>query len=172
MPIPPAIEDIRSKLSANDASTIIFKLSTELELLLGNTTNLSGSIMDLLHKSKILYDNQVFRVSDSIIVKLTNEDDGRNEYLSLKYLHEQLPRFPVPQQRGLIQFGSLFLLFTAFIPGVDLEEAWPRLDDAHKRNISSQLDTIFLELRSLPFPEHSPLGGVGGNGCKDVRRGI
>jgi hypothetical protein len=63
-------------------------------------------------------------------------------------------------------------MFTTCVPGLDLERAWPRLDDNQKRSISTQLDTLFSDLRSLPFSENSPLGGIGGEGCKDARRAL
>lgn len=64
------------------------------------------------------------------------------------------------------------LLFTTFIRGLNLEKAWPRLDDVQKRNIGRQLNDFFSELRSLPFPAGMLLGGARGEGCKDARRGI
>jgi len=60
----------------------------------------------------------------------------------------------------------------SFMPGLGLEEAWLGFEDHQKRDISCQLDDILSELRSLPFPENQPLGGVQGEGCKDMRRNI
>ncbi|KAL4937125.1 hypothetical protein BDV06DRAFT_216137 [Aspergillus oleicola] len=37
-------------------------------------------------------------------------------------------------------------------------------------NIWRSLDKILIDLRSLPFTPGTPLGGIGGEGCKDVRR--
>lgn len=41
-----------------------------------------------------------------------------------------------------------------------------------KHSISSQLDTLFCWLKSIPFPDNTPLGSLQGGGCKDARRGI
>ena len=113
-----------------------------------------------------------FRVSDSLAAKVTLEQHILAEYPTLEYLKRHLPAFPAPKLHGVIRIGLYGVLFTTFIPGLDLEKAWPRLDDAEKRSISSQLDTLLSELRLLPFPTDTPLGGVEKQGCKDGRRGI
>jgi hypothetical protein len=68
--------------------------------------------------------------------------------------------------------SKFYLIFMTFISGLDLEEAWPQLEDHQKRDISGQLDVILSDLRSLPFPKNQSLGGVQGEGCKDARRNI
>lgn len=55
------------------------------------------------------------------------------------------------------------------MPDLDLEEAWPQFNMAQEQDISSQLDVLFSELRSLPFPEDGRLGGIQGEPCKDAR---
>uniref|UniRef100_A0A8H7K4H1 Aminoglycoside phosphotransferase domain-containing protein n=1 Tax=Bionectria ochroleuca TaxID=29856 RepID=A0A8H7K4H1_BIOOC len=60
----------------------------------------------------------------------------------------------------------------SLIPGVNLEGIWSKLDSREKENIRSQLDSLLSSLRSLPCPADRPLGGVQGEGCKDIRRGL
>lgn len=161
-----------------DPATIIFELSAELEALLQTHDDLSEAIIDLLAESEVLYECawaasvMVFRVSKSITVKITNAGCAVTEYRSLSYLKDRLPDFPAPRPHGLIRLGIFHLLFTTFIPGLDLEKAWPQLEDTQKTGVSTQLDALLCNLRSLPFPHGTPLGGVQGEGCKDMRRGV
>lgn len=113
----------------------------------------------------------VFRVSDGIVAKVTSEEHITTEYRTLPYLQEHLPCFPAPRLHGVIRIGWYSLLFTSFVSGLDLEKAWPQLDNAQKRSISTQLDKLLVELRSLPYPPDAPLGRVDGQGCQDRRRG-
>ncbi|GAB1312096.1 hypothetical protein MFIFM68171_02306 [Madurella fahalii] len=113
-----------------------------------------------------------FRVSNGIAAKATIEQHILAEYPTLAYLQQHLPDFPAPRLHGVVRIGTYGLLFTTYIPGLDLEKAWPKLGDAEKRSISSQLDVLLQKLRSFPLPENSPLGGVSGQGCKDGRRAI
>lgn len=114
---------------------------------------------------------KVVRVGEGHVVKATNDEtSARTEYHGLKYLQKCLPSFPAPRGHGLISSKGLWLLFTTWIPGLTLEKAWSRLEGIQKRNISGQLDTLFSSLRSLPFPENTPLGGIDGQGCRDARR--
>lgn len=57
-----------------------------------------------------------------------------------------------------------------YLPSKTLSEIWPTLDLAQKLSIQEQLNTIMVDLRSLPFNPGTLLGGVGGEGCKDIRR--
>jgi aminoglycoside phosphotransferase (APT) family kinase protein len=132
--------------------------------------------VNLLAEGEVLYTGlspasvMVFRVAKGIAVKITDEDSVVTEVASLLYLKEHLSDFPAPKPLGAVRFGIFCLLFTTFIPGLDLERAWPRLDASQKSSISTQLDTLFSDLRSLPVPENRPPGGVNGDGCKDARR--
>ncbi|KAI5865516.1 kinase-like domain-containing protein [Durotheca rogersii] len=169
--------DIRSRLCITDPSTIICELSTEVGGLLRIAGSLSEAIISLLDESEVLYkcawaaSVMVFKVSETIVLKVTDEGFATTEYHSLSFLQQHLPAFPAPRPHGLVRIRKYGLLFTTFIPGQNLEQAWPQLDNAQKRSISSQLDTLFSDLRRLPFPANTPLGGVQGDGCKDGRRG-
>lgn len=96
--------------------------------------------------------------------------DDTTEYTSLQYLREKKPAVPVPEPLGLVRLGDPFLMFMSLVPGQNLEKAWPQLDERMKRSVQYQLDNIFTDLRSLPYPKEMPFGGVGGEGCKDLRR--
>jgi aminoglycoside phosphotransferase (APT) family kinase protein len=56
-----------------------------------------------------------------------------------------------------------------YFPSMTLEVAWPKLTHEDKGHIQSQLNDIFMKLRSLPGDGHS-LGGVWGEGVKDDHR--
>lgn len=114
----------------------------------------------------------VLRASESIAVKVVRDVDNITEYTSIQYLWDQKPSIPAPQPHGLVKISKFYLIFMTFISGLDLEEAWPQLEDYQKQDISAQLDVILSDLRSLPFPRNQPLGGVQGEGCKDARRNI
>ena len=114
----------------------------------------------------------VFRISEGLVAKVTVERQMITESRTLPYLQEHLPHFPVPRLHGVIRIGQYGLLFTPFVPGLDLKKAWPQLDDVQKRSISTQIDKLLIELRSLPFPPNTPLGGVDERRCKDTRRAV
>ncbi|KAB5566130.1 kinase-like domain-containing protein [Coniochaeta sp. 2T2.1] len=171
------VNDIRSRLCTSDEVTVISELQPEVACLLNNQEPLSEAIVNLLAEAEVLYEGAaasvvVFRLPNDVAVKIANEDSLAMEHASLSYLKEHLPNFPTPKPLGLVRFGIHCLLFTTFISGLDLERAWPRLDTSQKSSISDQLDALFSELRSLPFPDNMPLGGVSGDGCKDGRRAI
>lgn len=155
-------------------------LSPELRDLLGHDDEqLSEAVIKLLDASESLYKSvwaascMVFRVSEGIVAKVTVEKHLTTEYRTLPYLQEHLPHFPAPRLHGVIRIKQYGLLFSSFIPGLDLEKVWPQLDDVQKRSVSAQLDKLLVDLRSsLPFPPNTPLGGLEGMGCKDGRRGI
>lgn len=153
--------------------SVLFPLSEELDGLLPSQENLSDALLALLAQGEVLYSTppaMVLRVGENIAAKITSEPHTKNEHFSLQYLQEQLPTFPAPRPYGLVRFHNYFVLFTTYIPGLDLEKAWPQLDDTQKQNISTQLDKIFISLRSLPFPKDTPLGDIQGEGCMDSRR--
>jgi hypothetical protein len=170
--------DIRSRLCSTHPSTVVSDLSDDLREVLGDFQDLSEAIIQLLADSDVLYTSpfaaccMVFRVSEGIAVKVTVDEYIQTEYRTLAYLQEHLPNFPAPKLHGVIRLGRCGLLFSSLIPGTDLDKAWPQLADADKRAISAELDSLLADLRSLPHSPGTPLGGVGGQGCKDTRRFI
>lgn len=168
---------IRSRLNFKDQATIIAELSTEVEDLLRPGPSLTEALGNLLENGELLYEGaaasvMVFKLNENIAVKVTNKAAATTEQRSLSYLREHLPNFPAPRLHGLVRLGSSYLLFTTFVPGRDLEKVWPQLNHSEKKAISYQLESLFLQLKSLTCPANTPLGGIGGEGCKDLRRGI
>jgi aminoglycoside phosphotransferase (APT) family kinase protein len=98
--------------------------------------------------------------------------DDSAEYTTLQYLEKFVPRVPAPRPLGLVRFGECVLLFISLMPGTTLETAWHELDSSLKRSVQEQLNDIFVELRSLTRPDDMPLGGVAGEGCKDLKRNV
>ncbi|KAI8710904.1 APH domain-containing protein [Fusarium sp. LHS14.1] len=173
----PKHHTIRSRLNVKDQATIIAELSTEVEALLQSGPSLSETLVNLLENGELLYEGaaasvMVFKLNENIAVKVTSKAAATTEQRSLLYLREHLPNFPAPRPHGLVSLGLSYLLFTTFIPGRDLGKVWPQLNHSEKQVISDQLESLFLQLRSLPCPANTPLGGIGGEGCKDLRRGI
>ncbi|RSL48263.1 hypothetical protein CEP54_013028 [Fusarium duplospermum] len=171
----PLNRDIRAQIHATDPSSVIFKPSAELEALLHEDLGLSEGIVNLLADSEVLYTAAsitVFKLNEALVVKITSET-ALTEHRSLAFLQENLPSFPAPRPHGLIRLGHFYLLFTTFIPGLDLDKVWPRLNRNQKQNITDQLGVLFSQLRSLPYLAPTPLGDVqGGDGCRDLRRDL
>lgn len=171
-------DEIKSHLSADDKCTIIHGLSSEVQTLLSPVLSLPDAIFSLLEDSEVLYTGllasivTVFRVSDTIALKVTTQKSAVRESRTLHYLEEHLPDFPAPRSHGLIQLGRYCLLFMTFMGSHSLKEVWPQLDNAQKRGISTQLDNLMLRLRSLPRPENSPFGDPADGKCVDARRAI
>ncbi|KAH6719269.1 hypothetical protein BKA61DRAFT_629988 [Leptodontidium sp. MPI-SDFR-AT-0119] len=170
--------DTRSLLQESDTAIIVSTLSDDVKKLLTVDDDLPRAIKELLGRSEVLFQyphgfsTMVLRASEAIAVKVTRDVDNITEYTSMQYLWDQKPSIPAPRPLGLVKMGKFYLIFMTFISGLDLEEAWPQLEDHQKRDISSQLDVILSDLRSLPFPKNQSLGGVQGEGCKDARRNI
>jgi hypothetical protein len=170
-------DDVRKCLSADDDYTIIEALSPDIRALLSPLVSLPDAIVSLLAESETIFTGlcaaivTVFRVSDTIALKVTSRNSAVTESRTLHYLERHLPDFPAPRPHGLIQLGRYYLLFTTFMGSHNLKEVWPQLDDAQKRGISTQLDSVMSRLRSLPRPENTLLGNVADALCTDLRRG-
>ncbi|KAG6089065.1 hypothetical protein E4U15_004306 [Claviceps sp. LM218 group G6] len=168
--------DIRLELDENEPVTTIFPLSTEVEDLFRGYASTSEAIIGLLDNSEVLYESpwaasvMVFRINENIVVKAGHESFSITEHQTLTYLQENMPDFPAPRPHGLVRLGVYCFLFTSYIPGIDLEHAWPELDCCQKKDISCQIDVLLAELRSFPVPEKACLGDVAGGACRDLRR--
>ncbi|KAI0894120.1 hypothetical protein F4806DRAFT_498423 [Annulohypoxylon nitens] len=128
-----------------------------------------SSLAEVFFQNRFGYSGVGLRVSDDIIVKIGRYADGTDEYSALQYLEAYLLRFSAPRPHGMIKLEHLYFVHMTSMPDLDLEEARPQLNVAQKQDISSQLDALFSELRSLPFPEDGRLGGIQGEPCKDAR---
>ncbi|KAI1497224.1 hypothetical protein F5X99DRAFT_423701 [Biscogniauxia marginata] len=159
----PCRGDTRLLLDPDAAATILSPFSDDMQLLLSgvDADNFMQSVVQLLSRAEVLFQSNwgcstmVLRVSDDIVTKISRRADGTDEYTALQYLEAHIPSFPAPRPHGMIELKHLYLMFMTYIP-----------------DISSQLDALFSELRSLPFPEDNPLGGVQGEPCKDARQGL
>ncbi|KAG5935080.1 hypothetical protein E4U60_003388 [Claviceps pazoutovae] len=139
--------DIRRRLNRNEPVATIFPLSTEVEDLCRDYASISEAIIGLLDNSEVLYESPW---AASVMVF----GFSITEHQALTYLQEHIPEFPAPRPRGLLRLGIHCFLFTSYIPGMNLEDAWPELDCSQKEDIS----------------QHACLGDVAGGGCRDLRR--
>ncbi|KAK0724023.1 kinase-like domain-containing protein [Apiosordaria backusii] len=151
--------DVRSYLSATDASAIICGLSDELDELLRPFKDLSTGLVSILADSKVINGSvcassrTVFCLNDAIAVKILGDTESAvNEYRSLSYLKGVLPHFPCPKPHGVVRFGNCVMLFSAYIPGFDLEKIWPKMNRTEKHRISSQLDSLLRLVRVSSSP--------------------
>jgi hypothetical protein len=177
--------DPRSLMRPTDASSIVFPLSQRLRgklssfvpdgALLGK--DLSYAVCQMLGQSDLLWKGHsqglaVFKLDSDAVVKAVRNLEDTTEYTALQYLAKNMPDFPVPKPLGLITLGRFSLIFMTYMPGITLDKVWGTLDKVQKSSIQQQLDALFAKLRSLPHPDGMSLGGVAGEGCKDIRRNI
>jgi hypothetical protein len=87
----------------------------------------------------------------------------------MQFLAEQAPYIPAPRPHGLIAFGPFRVIFMSFIPGIPLSEAWPKLSHEGKLSTQQQLEDIFCRLRSLRQEDGKAIGGICGEGAKELR---
>lgn len=177
-------EDIRESLSASDSVDILFPLSEavirQLEEI--STTaetlpnGLSQRLFEVMQVSEILWTSafprhkMVFKCATDIVVKAVRKMDDYTEYTTLQYLQQHKPSIPAPKPLGLVRMSGILLIFMTHMPSMTLGEVWHRLDCGQKASVREQLNTIISDLRSIPYSDGLPLGGVAGEGCKDVRR--
>ncbi|OAA37005.1 Protein kinase-like domain protein [Metarhizium rileyi] len=168
--------DLRHRLNGDEPTSVIFPLSAEIEKLANGHPSRTGALIQLLKDSEVLYESawaasvMVFRVSETIVAKAGHEDYSITEHRTLTYLQEHLPDFPAPRPHGLVRLGAHCLLFTSFIPGVNLEKAWTLLDHSQKHDIAGQIGTLLFDMRSIPVPKNTLLGDVESGRCRDLRR--
>lgn len=180
----PHEEDIRASLDASVPIETIYPLSQSVHDLLKDSSQPSGSKSDgfserlikMIQASEILWTGpsarckMVFKFNAGIVLKAVRGMTDFTEYTTLQYLRQRLPTIPIPEPLGLLRLNGIVLIFMSYQPGSTLTNVWPTLDKAQKRSIQEQLNKILTDLRSLPFSPGTLLGGIGGEGCKDVRR--
>ncbi|KAB8256782.1 hypothetical protein BDV32DRAFT_90497 [Aspergillus pseudonomiae] len=178
-------EDIRSAFSASDSIEIVYPPSQAVWRLLGQplgaitpSASLSQQLLDILHSSEIIWkapfarQKMVFRCDNNIVLKVIRNMDDYTEYTALQYLQQHKPSVPIPEPSGLLRVNDVSLVFMTHVPSRILAEVWPVMDLAQKTSVKEQLSTILQNLRSLPFTAGTQFGGVGGEGCKDIRRNL
>ncbi|OAL32766.1 hypothetical protein AYO20_07722 [Fonsecaea nubica] len=104
------------------------------------------------------------------IAKLVWGLEEYTDYTTLQYLLEHKPSIPAPRPLGLVRMGWVTIFFMSYLSGPTLEAVWADLGTDEKASVRDQLDVIFRDLRKMEFPNGMSLGGVGGEGCKDLRR--
>lgn len=60
----------------------------------------------------------------------------------------------------------------SLIPDSTLAKIWHNLDKCNKKLLSNEINSIFLELRQLKYPEKTLLGRIGDNSYKNVQGNI
>ena len=172
-------DDIRSKLSRHASPSVLFPLSESVKTVLScdeQSPSFADNLVRIAHEADFLWESRwpglkmVLKCGSSIALKIMLNMDDTTEYTSLQYLREKKPTIPVPEPLGLVRLGDQFMMFMSLVHGQNLEKAWPQLGETMKRSVQCQLDNIFTDLRSLPYPREKPFGGVGWEGCKDLRR--
>ncbi|KUL81566.1 hypothetical protein ZTR_09938 [Talaromyces verruculosus] len=181
--------DFRTRLELAQNATIISPLSEEVTGLLarysGDWLNESNESNDLKEKSltlslkQLLWDSLklwenpvrgiVVKCNNEIVAKVITGNTDYTEYTSIEYLMKKAPDIPAPRPHGLIAFGPFRVMFMSYIPDMTLTQAWPSLSDKEKLSIQRQLDSIFCRLRAIRQDDSNMLGGVCGEGVKELR---
>ncbi|PYI11672.1 hypothetical protein BO78DRAFT_403072 [Aspergillus sclerotiicarbonarius CBS 121057] len=170
--------EFRTRLDLAHTATIVFPLSGKVTALLEpypkEDNSLTRSLKHLLWNSPRVWEDPsrgiVVKCSDHIIAKVVTGNKDYTEYTSIQYLAEYMADIiPVPEPHGLIAFEPFRVIFMEFIPGVTLARAWPDMTHDEKRGVQSQLDTIFRRLRNVQPRDGISLGGVAGEGVKELR---
>ncbi|EGE02750.1 hypothetical protein TEQG_01787 [Trichophyton equinum CBS 127.97] len=177
--------EFRTRLDLAKTASVIFPLSEKVTSLLAQSgeSGHSGpgdaahslllSLKKLLWESTKLWENpvrgMVVKCNEDIVAKVITGNKDYTEYTSLKFLAKQAPDVPAPRPHGLVAFGPFRVMFMSCIPGMTLAKAWPSLSHEEKLSIRGQLDEIFRRLRILRQDDGYMLGGVSGEGVKELR---
>ncbi|OOG00559.1 hypothetical protein ASPCADRAFT_38968 [Aspergillus carbonarius ITEM 5010] len=179
----PIFPRFRTRLDRAETATVVFPLSEEVTDLLApysreDTAGDSGrallrALKQLLSHSPSLWEDSsrgiVVKCSDNIVAKVIMGTKEFTEYTSLQYLAEYMTDIPAPKPHGLIVFAPFRAVFMSYIPGMTLNQTWPTLSHNERVSIQHQLEGIFRRLRNFRPPDGSALGGVGGEGVKEMR---
>lgn len=125
---------------------------------------------EVLWKSPFPDRMMVFKCAADVIVKAVQCIDDDTEYTTLQYLERYKPGIPAPRPLGYVRMSGITLIFQTYKASTTLAAVWHQLEKSQKASIRDQLNTIMLDLRSIPYPDGTALGGVAGEGCKDIRR--
>ncbi|OJJ48031.1 hypothetical protein ASPZODRAFT_115452 [Penicilliopsis zonata CBS 506.65] len=183
-PPEPANEDIRESLNISDSVEVVFPLS---DVILGYLNleetvakplpdGFSQRLYKFMQASEILWtgpfprQKMVFKCAPNVVVKAVRKHSDHTEYTTLQFLQNHRPSIPAPRPLGLVRMSGITLIFITYTASKTLDDVWKGLDHAQKSSISNQLDMILKDLRSIPYDPELPLGGVAGEGCKDIRR--
>ncbi|KAL3477470.1 hypothetical protein BJX99DRAFT_246225 [Aspergillus californicus] len=158
-PVRPHEEDIRASLDASAPVKIIYPILKAVLDLIEDISCASGLLSDsfLARLIRIIQASEILWRGPSARCKIVFKC---NTYIISKAVQD------------LIDFTKIVLIFMSYQLGDTLTNVWPTLDKAQKASIQGQLNKILTDLRSLPFTSGTPLGGIGGEGCKDIRRNL
>ena len=180
----PEEADIRESLNPSDTVHIIFPLSQEVLKLVEDVSKTAGPLpnglsqrlfevmraSEVLWKAPVALRKMVLKCTADIVVKAVRDMDDYTEYTTLQYLEQHIPDCPAPRPLGCVRMSEIWLIFLTHKPSTSLGEIWHALDHDQKSSVRDQLEAIITKLRSLPYVDGRPLGGVAGEGCKDARR--
>ncbi|KAJ6180593.1 hypothetical protein N7519_011054 [Penicillium mononematosum] len=110
--------------------------------------------------------------SPKVVVKAVRNMEDYTEYTTLQYLDSHKSSIPAPKPLGVVLMSRISFIFMSHARSTPLAEVWNTLDSSQKASLSNQINTILADLRTIPYTEGSPLGGVAGEGCKDLRRHV
>ncbi|OAX78314.1 hypothetical protein ACJ72_07380 [Emergomyces africanus] len=154
-------DDIRVFLRPSEPTAIIFPLAEPVRSLLADA-DMSKALVGLMQRCEILWKSpfprkkMVFKSDGNIVIKAIKNALDYTEYTTLQYLEVHKPTVPAPRPSGLLRMRDVSLIFMTYTSTTTLADIWAGLDISQKRSLSHSNGT--------------PLGGVGGEGCKDVRR--
>lgn len=171
--------------SLDEIASVVFPLSDSVQEILEISTSVeqcprhtARAIHNLTKRSPTIWQSQacrkhaVFRCNNNVIVKVVPDLKDYTEYTSMQYLWEHAPDIPAPRPLGLVDLNATSYIFMSFVPGLTLDKVWPMLTQERKISLGDQLNDLLLDLKKLQRPDWMPLGGVGGEGCKDTRRQV
>lgn len=177
--------EFRTRLDLAETATVVYPLSEKVIALLARRSregldesinaekSLILSLKQLLWDSPKLWESPargvVVKCNEDIVAKVVTGNKDYTEYTSMQYLMKHAPDIPAPRPHGLVAFGPFRVIFMSYIPGTPLAQAWPGLSHKEKLSIRRQLDEIFCRLRTLRQIDGNMLGGVCGEGAKELR---
>ncbi|QSS58301.1 hypothetical protein I7I51_07724 [Histoplasma capsulatum] len=168
-------EDIRVFLMPSEPTAIVSPLADSVRSLLADA-EMSEALVGLMRRCEILWKSpfprkkMVFKCDGNIVIKAIKNALDYTEYTTLQYLEVHKPTVPAPRPSGLLRMNDVSLIFMTYTSTATLADIWAGLDISQKKSIQDQLNQNLADLRSLSHPTGTPLGGVCGEGCKDVRR--
>lgn len=109
----------------------------------------------------------VARLDGDMAVKVILGDQS-NHHAALEFLAVHVPDIPIPRPHGLIQLGSMSLLFTSYVPKQTLANAWPVLTLEEKLSLTDQLESMLKKIRKIDRQARR-LGLLNGQGVVDTR---
>ncbi|KAK2781124.1 hypothetical protein FQN53_000815 [Emmonsiellopsis sp. PD_33] len=139
--------------------------------------DLLAALKRLLWTSPTLWESHfrgiVVKCNESVVVKVTAGNNDYTEYTSMLYLSTDPEaaalNIPAPRPLGLVNFAPFCAIFMSCVAGTTLTGVWPGLDHEGKMGVKGELEGVFGRLRRLGRGEGEVMGGVGGEGVKEMR---